>query len=251
MLQHHRKLLAGVSGNSVGGKGVLFDGSTYIARGGGLTGATNFTAGIVSFWIKPSGNNEDVYSDDIDTSASNIIKVSSSGDLQILLFNSAASPNLVMAITTSGAPLNNGQWNHIIASWGVSASNVMYINDTLATNTSSYTANGVDWTRPNHYIGKANLGNYNAAFTGELAEFFLDIGTKYDLTLTERRKFIDADGLPADLGDNGELPLSGSPIMYHAVKAGETAADFATNKGTGGGFTTTGALLNATSPVVL
>jgi len=60
-----------------------------------------------------------------------------------------------------------------------------------------------------------------------------------------RRKFIDAIGKPVFLGSDGSLPTGVAPAMFFS---GDSTA-FATNRGTGGPFTLTGSLTNAsTSP---
>jgi hypothetical protein len=54
-------------------------------------------------------------------------------------------------------------------------------------------------------------------------------------TQSNRRKFITAEKLPVDLGDDGSTPISAVPLIY--LKAGDEV-----NSGDGGNFTVNGAL---------
>ena len=66
--------------------------------------------------------------------------------------------------------------------------------------------------------------------------------------VANRRKYITATVKPVDLGSDGSNPGS-QPIVYLSVRSNDAATVFATNKGTGGNFSITGALaLAATSP---
>ena len=67
---------------------------------------------------------------------------------------------------------------------------------------------------------------------------FLDITTE-----SNRRKFIDENGFPVDLGATGQLPLGADPLCFFS---GATPA-WQTNKGDGGGFTENGTLVTATT----
>jgi hypothetical protein len=69
--------------------------------------------------------------------------------------------------------------------------------------------------------------------------------TAGDIPQATRRKFRDASGKPVDLGATGSTPTGTAPAIFFSGNA----STFATNKGTGGAFTLTGALTNApTSP---
>ena len=62
---------------------------------------------------------------------------------------------------------------------------------------------------------------------------------------TNRRKFISASGRPVDIGSDCSTPTGTVPAFCFSGDA----SNFATNQGTGGAFTTTGTLTNAsTSP---
>lgn len=82
--------------------------------------------------------------------------------------------------------------------------------------------------------------------TGNVADFWFAPGQFIDFSIeANRRKFIGADGKPVDLGSDGSAPTGAAPTIF---LSGDDAG-FATNRGTGGAFTLTGALTNAsTSP---
>ncbi len=78
----------------------------------------------------------------------------------------------------------------------------------------------------------------------DLSDTWIAPGQFIDFSVeANRRKFIDADGKPVYLGANGELPTGTSPAVFFS---GDSST-FATNKGTGGTFTLTGSLTNASS----
>lgn len=83
-------------------------------------------------------------------------------------------------------------------------------------------------------------------YVGDMANFWFAPGQFVDFSnQANRRKFIDAGGKPVNLGADGSTPTGTAPAIFFS---GDAAA-FATNAGTGGAFTLTGSLTNAsTSP---
>lgn len=83
-------------------------------------------------------------------------------------------------------------------------------------------------------------------FVGDAADTWIAPGQFIDFSVeANRRKFIDVNGKPVDLGADGSTPTGTAPPMFFSGNA----AGFPTNKGTGGVFTLTGSLTNAsTSP---
>lgn len=85
--------------------------------------------------------------------------------------------------------------------------------------------------------------------TGDVADFWLATGqsllTGADIAQATRRKFISAAGKPVYLGADGSTPTGVAPPIFLSGNG----TDFRTNRGTGGAFTLTGTLTNAsTSP---
>ena len=85
-----------------------------------------------------------------------------------------------------------------------------------------------------HYVpgvGGAPTGGgfYSDAWFGTTAGLI-------DLTVTaNRRKFINADLTPADLGSNGQTPFGTPPALFMSAPAGSVAPDWRTNRGSFGG----------------
>ena len=64
-------------------------------------------------------------------------------------------------------------------------------------------------------------------------------------TTSNRRKFINADLTPVDLGANGQTPTGTSPTIYMTG----TPTEFLNNLGTGGNFSVAqGALVDVNPP---
>lgn len=105
-------------------------------------------------------------------------------------------------------------------------------------------AHTVDYTRTEWAVGGRSDGANK--LNGCLAEVFLDINEYIDLSIeANRRKFIDTNGKPVNLGVDGSIPFGSPPILYLANEA----STFHTNLGTGGDFSVTGALVDCdTSP---
>jgi hypothetical protein len=104
----------------------------------------------------------------------------------------------------------------------------------------------IDYTRANHTIGAETGGA--SKLNASIAEVYINYAEYIDITIeANRRKFIGANGKPVSLGDDGSIPTGTSPIVYFSVKQGDAATVFATNKGTGGNYTITGALTIATT----
>ncbi|WP_192246072.1 hypothetical protein [Mesorhizobium silamurunense] len=83
-----------------------------------------------------------------------------------------------------------------------------------------------------------------ATVSGDFADIWFAPGQFIDFSVeANRRKFVDASGKPVYLGANGEMPTGTAPAVFFSGDA----TGFATNKGTGGAFTLTGSLTNATT----
>jgi hypothetical protein len=98
------------------------------------------------------------------------------------------------------------------------------------------------------YVGS---DSYNSAAAFDMAEFWLQTGHDFleaDGTITGANldKFIDATLKPVPLGADGSTPTGTAPVIFCHRDAGDAAATFATNLGTGGALTLEGVL---TDPV--
>jgi hypothetical protein len=116
--------------------------------------------------------------------------------------------------------------------------------------TDSSPAFAVDWQLGTDFV-VGDLQPGGEPYTGDLAEFYFNVGSYRDMTNpTQVAHWYDA-GQPADLGSDGSNAGAGIPEAYLSVRTPSgVAADFLTNRGSQGNFTVkNGALtLSATNP---
>lgn len=94
------------------------------------------------------------------------------------------------------------------------------------------------------------MGNWSPSigtdqpFHGDIAEFWCAPGAWLDISdEANRRKFIDEDGAPVDLGSAGQLPTGTAPLLYiHGP-----AVEFGENKGTGGDMAQVGTFTDSST----
>lgn len=84
-------------------------------------------------------------------------------------------------------------------------------------------------------------------FTGDVADLWIAPGQFIDFSVTEnRRKFISASNKPVNLGVNGATPTGTAPVIFFS---GDASSFGQPNLGSGGAFSHTGSLTDAsTSP---
>lgn len=228
---------------------VRFDGSNdYLTRGATMSGAADSKVGIMYLSIKWTGGNSAVQRIIQDNSSGTKIFITkdTNDKFTITLENSSDQTgwNFISntSITTSSG------WVNILASWTLGSTTAnFYIDDSQDTgSTNTVTDRTIDWTNGEFGFGAAPNGT--APINAEVALVYLNIAEYLDITsASNRRKFFDANGKPVDLGSDGSNPTGSQPILYFAKRSGESASDFATNKGSGGGFTITGTLTDAAS----
>lgn len=121
----------------------------------------------------------------------------------------------------------------------------VYVNDVTWT-TSGPTGDGIP--APTFTVGNteinATAGNYYNEEINYVADLWVGSTASFvDLTnATNRRKFINADLSPVDLGANGQNPFGTAPQLYKTIPNGGVIADWFANKGTAGGtFASAGA----------
>jgi len=167
----------------------------------------------------------------------NVNRLSGPPRLQIELRNSAGTPifnvqSLTDIVTATG-------WVCVLASWDLSAALLsnLFLGDVDTKQLLTIAADTIDYTRNEWAIGARTDGS--TLLDGCLSQVYLNPKEYIDFSIEEnRRKFIDEDGKPVDLGVDGSLPTGTAPIDF---QAGATV-DWHTNKGTGGGMTENGAL---------
>lgn len=221
---------------------VTFDGANdYLTRGGDLTGNADGKVGIFSCWMKANGGDGTIRS--IAGGAGGVpeFRHHSDNKFHLDLYTSGLSNILRM---TSSAFLAGSGWKHLLASWDLAAGAThLYVNDVsdkaLVTGP---TNNTINYTRTDHLVGARDGGSNK--INADLADLYINHAAYLDLSVeANRRKFISATGKPVYLGASGQGPTGSSPLVF---LSGPTAS-WETNRGTGGGFTESGALTDATT----
>lgn len=229
-----------------------FDGATNLDRGAALTGVTDSKQGILSFWFKPATVAVGVRF--LLRSSSLSVNVFQSGTtVEINMVDASVSPGLptaFRALTTTA--MVAGSWYHILSSWDCATAGArsLYLNDVSDMNLLVFQ----DLT-PEYATGVTDYDFGHSASSSDLlgcvAEFYFAPGQYLDFSIvSNRRKFISANGKPVYLGATAALPTGTAPAMYMHLDDGETAANFGDNLGTGGTFSTTAGALTtcANSP---
>lgn len=242
-----------LGGGAYSVKAVAFDGTNdYLSRGANLTGLLNSKTFTFSGWFKfsSSGNSQTLLcSKGSSDSYLQVSRLGSGGDTGKLRFVGVGTGSVTRLDVMTEDTIDTGTWHHIIASFDLSDTNKRFVlidtNEASLTVT-TYTNAVLNFTSATEFfIGTAESGS---------PQLYADVGdlwfnTEYlDLSSSAvYGKFISTtSGKPKDLGATGELPTGTSPLLYLS-RRNSTASSFATNKGTGGGLTVTGALTNSTT----
>lgn len=254
----------GGGGGDYTAQAVNFDGETYLSIAS-LTSTDGNDFGF-SFWFKSDTPVLDPFSPTLfavgDPNTTGIISTSIIGPsaaigrpdepvVEVGLWSDDAEDSLYVEDDGTQPPFNN-QWHHALFAMNTSSRTAkLYLDDVdvssateLSFGTGPFVA-GFD--------GKPMMCFFDTfgAFIGDIADFWLapnqNLLTAGDISEATRRKFISANGKPVNLGANGETPTGTAPRVF--FKRDGAASTFATNRGTGGAFTLTGTLTNAsTSP---
>lgn len=220
-----------------------FDGpeQTQFARGATLTGVSNCVKVLWSVWVAniPVGNNYYMFA-----SQSNGNFGQRSNTAQERGFAIGTLAGLSEQTTV---PINGSSWVHVMGSRDYSDENkrFLFVNGVDVRAAAAYVDIGLLKIADelDFFVGSDGLGNY---FTGDMADLWVGFDQYLDLSNPDNvAKFI-ADGKPVDLGANGELPTGTPPTIFGS---GNATTFLQPNLGTGGAFTLTGPLTNAsTSP---
>lgn len=244
-------LLGNVASGTYEPNAVKFDGANdYLTRGADLTSIADSKSGIVSFWIR-------IDDPQVATAMTVLENLVSVAGFQILKLTSNllrvvgknAATTTILNITNTAA-LTGAKWHHFLASWDLATTTThVYLNDVSDKTSNTVTNDTIDYATatPNWAVGSRT--DATLKFNGALAELYFAPGQYLDFsTESNRRKFIDADGLPVSLGADGSTPTTTAPAIY--LKGDNSA--FGVNSGTGGNFTVNGALEKAsTAPATL
>ena len=194
---------------------------------------TTPTDGTISFWFNRSVNNPEgfISTDETNSSLTGGAKIymAQDGGIRYLYFR-----HRTLTTRETQNYENRFGWFHVIWSWNSSNSRV-FVNDIEVTLDGTLGTGSYDYDIFN--LGCMYLvAGYE--LTSCVSEMYFDT-TYFDLSVeANRRKFIAADGTPADLGSDGSLPSGSQPEVY--VSGGASVWNAGTNKGSAGGFTLIG-----------
>jgi hypothetical protein len=225
-----------------------FDGTNdFMLRGAGLTGQANSKQGIFSGWVRIDGDDGGT----MQMMSSVLLNLQfardNSNTFAILAVNTSAVQ--ILDLRTVNTYLTSATWLHVLSSWDMAAAaRHIYITDVSDMDVNVFTNDTIAYEETDWAVGARTTGT--SKFNGCMAEIFFAPGQYLDFSSDgNRRKFISSSGKPVNLGSDGSAPTGTAPLVYLHLDEGEAAANFATNRGTGGDFSITGTLATAsTSP---
>lgn len=222
---------------------VHFDGATNLARGAALTGVSgDYTTCLMSAWLKMD-----------DETGVNVAQSRPGG---LFTQKYANDPSIIYRANMYDAGFNgddvsavaavaSGVWKHILIAYdGADVSKCKALLDGAdVTDAEFFNEEPATLTGEDDFLVGGREGS--TFVLGDCADYYLAFDQWLDLSNPANvAKFI-ADGKPVDLGVDGSTPTGTAPTIFFSGDA----TGFATNKGTGGAFTLTGVLTNAsTSP---
>ena len=225
----------------------LFDGTNdYMKKASAIVAA--YQKGICSFWFRQTGFS----GDEVVFSA----ECTNAGDLALKCYFSVSLGGLVLLVVKSGttdvyfggivtASVADGEWHHIVFAWDASVPAYKVLFDGVLEVTAPITGvfgGGVGAVPTKWTIGAQDSAAGKASM--EISEFYLTTNVYPDLALKSvQRKFISAHRRPVFLGSTGAKPTGTQAEIY--LKGSGTG--FNINSGSGGDFTTTGALTAPTT----
>jgi hypothetical protein len=230
-----------------------FDGTNdYLSRGADLTGAADSKSGIISAWLRfDAGLAQQFILDNAATAATRFFFYRTSTNVFAVSGRTSAG-TVILSLSSTTAYANGATWRHVLISWDLAtAAGHLYVNDAEDLFvTKTLTDNTLEYTTGAFHVGASPNASAGDEMDGCMAEVYFAPGQYLDFSnVYNRRKFISATGKPVHLGTDGSLPTGIAPLLYLHLDDAEAAANFATNRGTGGDLTITGTLDAAsTSP---
>lgn len=228
---------------------VVFDGTNdWMNRGADLTGNADSKVGTISFWFKFNGNDNAVQW--VFENSGDIVYFSRLATNKFKIAMEDGAAGVALLINSNTAYTADATWHHIALAYNLATPVAhLYIdgvNDEAAGATEADKT--IDYTRVDHSVGAKTGGA--TPLHADLAELYINYAEFLDISVAANlQKLRSSTGKPVDLGADGSTPTGTQPIVYFSVRPGDAATVFATNKGSGGNFTITGALaIAATSP---
>ncbi|MCG8435496.1 MAG: LamG domain-containing protein [Gammaproteobacteria bacterium] len=227
---------------------VVFDGSNdYLQLNSAFTGISDGKQGTISAWVKfdaaGDGGAQQFILQFSSQKVFSLEKEPSGGGEKLKLLGENSSGTGILDVESTNIFNSSDGWVNILISFDLSDTSKrhFYVNDVDELVVTTYTNDNIDFDLTQDADPRVTVGaneDGTLKFNGFMSDLWFDT-TYIDLSVTEnRRKFLTDNGRPVDLGSDGSTPTGSQPILF--LKGDESA--FITNKGTGGGFTETGAL---------
>jgi hypothetical protein len=236
-------VLAALSAVNYIANAVEFDGTNdYLTRGADLTGNVNGKELTISFWMRQRSSGAGTWTIYRTQNSRVSLRIVTGSSIRLTCNNASGS----QVFEFDPLAVSNDVWQHVLISFDLTSSSNRHVYfDGVAKSPiyTPYNDNNIDFTDTDHIIGASDSSGANK-FDGDLADFWLDFNY-IDLSVAANREKFIKNGKPVDLGIDGRKPTGTAPILF---LSGE-AENWHTNKGSGGGFTESGALTTAsTSP---
>ena len=257
---------APVISNLFRGGGVALDGSDYMTASS-LTGQADSKLFTFSCWFyvdsSATGGAQGIFYSNDTTSGAGFIYLDTTDSRIYGRWRDASGGHGLQFYCTD--VLSDDEWHHLLFSVDMAdgPASRWVLDDTLLTNGSSSVVTpgfvaiqqfvnvAMDFTPSDGWaIGATPTGGNT--FDGNLAEVWAAPGQYIDVSSeSNRRKFIDVNGRPVILGNNGSKPTGTAPLAYTRIARNDNASDFATNRAGNGDFTITGTLALSAGEVKL
>lgn len=230
-----QKIIAATSGAAgpapVDPIGIDFDGTNdYLAKTSDLTNNADGKTFTFSVWFYQD-NDTTGYLYEINTGSGYSFEILNNGGGILIRGKTAGGTEILRAEENVGQKYANQTFYHLLISIDMadSANRHIYLNDEPygSVQWTTYTDGAINFTAPNHGIGARAAGT--AGQKGRLAGVYLDYTYRDLSTTSNRRLFIDADGLYVTPPTNSIISV---PM--------DDADDVGRNDGTGGDFTLNG-----------
>lgn len=238
--------------NMLGGDGgyradaVQFDGSNdFLTKTNDMM--PDGKEGAISFWLNFTGADgaAQVMFSKEDGGAVLSLQLNRKSDNKFRLLGRNSSGTIILDLNTTGTKVIADGWFHFLASWNLVSAGARHIriNDVSDLNEVVFTNDTLDYTTGDGGSAVGAQFGGSAKLDADMADFWMDDSFIDFSAEANRRRFINPNGKPVNLGEAGQLPTGSSPIVF---LSGPTVA-WHTNKAAGGGFTENGTLTDGSS----
>lgn len=223
-------------------RAVHFNDAAYLYQSG-LTGMTDTNNLTCSFWFRVDTNNSAIFSGRATANSSYfLVRNSSDGTLDVKFENTSANTSLNL---NSGDRFDDGEWHHVFFYCNGTTAE-LYVDGVLKDTDSTFSGT-LDMGGDEYAFGALQLssGGRHDLMHGDIAQFYFNCG----VATTDVNKFISGGVKTKDLESDGSGPTGSPPTIFLDLAEGAAVSTFATNKGSGNGWSTSGTLTEAsTSP---